>query len=127
MNRIKVEEAVSPSKCLCIHALDGYETYKIDDNTIGVRPIWISVNDKEVPKTGKFLFSYHCGIGLVSWGQAYTTVNGNSERTHEIYFLILWPQDISENNGEPMQWNDEKMKEMDVYWMPLPEMPNETI
>lgn len=33
-------------KCQCFHALDGYETYKIDDNTIGVRPFWISVKDR---------------------------------------------------------------------------------
>lgn len=34
-----------PSKCLCIHAIDGYETYFIDDNTIGVRPTWFDVKD----------------------------------------------------------------------------------
>lgn len=38
---------VEPSKCLCIHALDGYETYKIDDNTIGVRPIWIPFKEND--------------------------------------------------------------------------------
>jgi hypothetical protein len=84
---------------------------------------WISVKDEPAPKTGKFLFYYHCGIGLGSWGQAYTTINGNSERTHHVYFLVLWPQDISENDGEPMQWWESKMIEMDVYWRPLPERP----
>lgn len=86
---------------------------------------WISVKNQPAPKKGKFLFHYHCGIGLGSWGQAYTTIYGNSERTHEIYFLVLWPMDISENNGEPFQWNEEKMIEMEVKWMPLPEAPKE--
>lgn len=84
---------------------------------------WISVKDKAAPKTGKFLFYYHCGIGLGCWTQAYTTINGNSERTHKCYFLVLWPCDISENDGEPMQWSDDKMIEMDMYWMPLPNPP----
>ncbi len=86
---------------------------------------WISVKDEEAPKQEKFLFSYHYGVGLGSWGQAYTTINGNSERTHEVYFLVLCPMDISENDGEPMQWTEEKMVEMDVKWMPLPHAPKE--
>jgi hypothetical protein len=35
------------SKCLCMHALNGYETYAIDDHTIGVRPIWNVFNDDD--------------------------------------------------------------------------------
>jgi hypothetical protein len=81
---------------------------------------WISVKVKMAPKNEKFLFDYHCGTGLGCWGQGYTDINGNSERTHEIYFLVLWPRDISENTTEPMQWSEEKMKEMDVFWTPLP-------
>jgi hypothetical protein len=84
---------------------------------------WISVKIKTAPKDSKFLFSYHCGIGLGAWGQAYTNINGNSERTHSLYFLVLCPMDISENNGEPFQWNEDKMIEMEVYWMPLPKSP----
>lgn len=86
---------------------------------------WIKCSDILPPKKGKFLFHYHCGIGLGSWGQAYTLINGNSERTHKIYFLVLWPMDISENSDEPMRWNEEKMIEMEVSWMPLPEGPKE--
>ncbi len=84
---------------------------------------WISVKDKPAPKNGKFLFHYHYGIGLGSWGQAYTTINGNSERTHEIYFLVLWPRDVSEE--EPMEFDEKKMIEMEVSWMPLPAPPDE--
>lgn len=85
---------------------------------------WISVKNCPAPKEEKFLFHYHCGIGLGCWGQAFTSTNGNSERTHKIYFLVLWPMDISENDGEPMQWDEEKMIEMEVSWMPLPNPPN---
>lgn len=77
---------------------------------------WISVKNIPAPKEEKFLFSYRCGVGLGAWGQAYTTIYGNSERTHELYFLVLWPMDISENDGEPMQWTETKMIEMDVHW-----------
>lgn len=102
---------------------DGFYETVAKGNKIFVRPKWISVKDKAAPKKDKFLFSYHCGVGLGNWSQAYTIFNGNSERTHEIYFLVLWPMDISENNGEPMEWTEEKMIEMDVMWMPLPKPP----
>jgi len=39
-------ETVKPAQPLSILGLEGYETYKIDDNTIGVRPICISVKQK---------------------------------------------------------------------------------
>ena len=32
-------------RCQHIHALDGYETYLIDEKTIGVRPMWYSAKD----------------------------------------------------------------------------------
>ena len=40
------EENPLPPKFITIKGMDGYETYKIDDNTMGVRPIWISVKDR---------------------------------------------------------------------------------
>lgn len=99
---------------------------RLEGNTIhiDIEPKWISVRNELAPKSGKFLFYYHCGVGLGSWGQAYTTINGNSERTHKTYFLVLWPMDISENDGEPFQWNEDKMIEMNIYWMPLPLPPD---
>ena len=86
---------------------------------------WISVKDEMAPKKGKFLFHYHCGVGLGAWGQSYTDIHGNSERTHEAYFLVLWPQHVSENDGENFEWDEDKMIEMDFYWMPLPKPPKE--
>jgi hypothetical protein len=35
-----------PSNNINIIGIDGYETYKIDESTIGIRPKWISVKDK---------------------------------------------------------------------------------
>lgn len=85
---------------------------------------WIKCSDQPAPKVGKFLYSYHCGIGLGEWGQCYTINNGNSERSHKEYILILWPSEILDGN-DPYTWNEEKMVEMDVSWMPLPESPKE--
>ncbi len=34
---------VSPDKCIRILGIDGYETYRIDENTISVRPKWIKI------------------------------------------------------------------------------------
>ncbi len=85
---------------------------------------WISVKHLLPPKKTKFLFSYHYGIGLGEWGQCYTIINGNSERTHEAYILILWPSEIL--NGEnPLQFDEKKMIEMEISWMPLPEGPKD--
>jgi hypothetical protein len=92
----------------------------------GVKMEWIKCSDKPAPKDKKFLFSYHCGIGLGCWGQAYTTINGNSERTHHSYFLVLTPMDISENDGEPFIWGEKKMIEMEVSWMSLPLSPDQS-
>lgn len=85
---------------------------------------WVSCKDELPPKKGKFLFSYHCGIGLGCWDQCYTIINGNSERTHKAYILILWPSEILDGN-DPFCFDEEKMKEMEMFWMPLPEPPKE--
>ncbi len=80
---------------------------------------WIKASDMMPPKDCKFLFSYYYGIGLGEWGQAYTIINGNSERTHESYILILHPSEI--NDGElPFVWKEDKIIEMQVKWMNLP-------
>ena len=85
---------------------------------------WIKCSDRLPPKLGKFIYNYYYGIGLGEWGQCYTIINGNSERTHEAYILILWPHEILDGLF-PYEWNDERMIEMEVNWMPLPDAPNE--
>ena len=80
---------------------------------------WNSVKSIPAPKNEKFLFSYDYGIGLGQWGQCYTVINGNSERTHEAYILILHPSEILDG-AEPFCWDHERMVSMDVYWLPLP-------
>lgn len=85
---------------------------------------WIKCSDKMPPKLDKFLFHYWCGIGIGSWGKCYTIINGNSERTHESYILILWPCDIL-GGEDPYCWDENYMIEMEVQWMPLPKPPEE--
>ena len=82
---------------------------------------WISVKDKSPPKDQKFLFSYYAGIRLAQWRQCYTTINGNIERTHEAFCLVLEPFDESED--ERFEWPEDYLKYLDVYWMPLPKPP----
>lgn len=81
---------------------------------------WFECKHTPAPKKGKFLFSYHFGIGIGEWGQCYTTINGNSERTHHAYILILWPSEILEGDV-PFEWDEEYMIEMEVSWGPLPQ------
>jgi hypothetical protein len=77
--------------------------------------LWFDCKETPAPKEGKFLFHYDHGIGLGQWGQCYTTINGNSERTHEAYILILHPSEILDGS-EPYCWSHEKMIEMGVSW-----------
>lgn len=85
---------------------------------------WIKCKNALPPKDCKFLFAYYFGIGLGVWAQCYKTVNGNSERTHEAYILILHPSDIL-NGDDPFCWDEKYMIEMDVSWMPLPKPPED--
>lgn len=84
---------------------------------------WINCEEKMPPKNKKFLFSYYFGIGLGCWGQCFTTINGNSERTHEAYVMVLDPHLMVGNQEEPFEWSEQYIKEMDVFWMDLPNEP----
>lgn len=59
----KIEKDITSSKCLCIHALDGYETYKIDEHTIGVRPIWFDAK-KNPPDENEHVLVYDTTEGI---------------------------------------------------------------
>lgn len=83
---------------------------------------WIKCSNRLPPKDCKFLFSYSYGIGLGNWSHAYQVIQGNSERIDEKYILVLWPSEI--NDGDScFQWDEKKLIEMDVSWMPLPKPP----
>jgi hypothetical protein len=81
---------------------------------------WIDCKTQMPPKNRKFLFSYYYGIGLGEWGQCYTTINGNSERTHEAYILVLSPAALL-NPEEPFTWDESYMIYMEVKWKFLTE------
>ena len=86
---------------------------------------WIKCSDNLPPKNIKFLFSYFYGVGIGCWGQCFTIINGNSERTHESYILILNPELMVGDQDQPIEWNEATMIDWDVYWMPLPKSPEE--
>ena len=96
-----------------------FGTSPVKDSFRYIEGTWIDCKKCHPPKNAKFLYKYHYGIGLGQWGKCYTTVNGNSERTHESYILVLHPAELLDH-GHPFEWNEEKMVEMEVLWRPLP-------
>lgn len=103
---MKVEEPASPSKCLCIHALDGYETYKIDNNTIGVRLIWFDVKHNLPKKAGVYWVAYElCG------------------RLKSHY--CLWEEKSRKYQGNKWGWRSREAvrRENIKFWMEIPKPP----
>lgn len=81
---------------------------------------WISCKDELPPIDEKFLFHYHCGTGIGEWAYTYPVIEGHSIATDPKYLLILWPSEIVAGES-PLEFDDRKMIEMDIYWMPLPQ------
>jgi len=48
---------IGPAKQIKMLGFDGFETFKIDDVTIGIRPKWISVKD-EFPENGHYVLAF---------------------------------------------------------------------
>lgn len=117
---------VKPSQPISIIGDGFYETVA-DGNNIIVRPKWISVKDNAAPKEGKFLFHYRCGLGLGEYGSRFEDINNNSEYAGDCYHLVLSPQEVNPNSRycDVMEWDDDKMIEMNVFWIPLPHPPQE--
>jgi|GEM_PF-3791964 len=105
------------SMCSHWHAIDGYETYLVDANTIGVRPIWYDVKDR-LPKFN-----------------AYVLVLANFKRTDEpkpIAIARLEPRGAWEFLSAEVlvlyvgAWKDieHEMDSDDItHWMELPKPP----
>lgn len=94
---------VLPEMSLNIKGLDGYETFAIDGNTIGVRPKWIKCSDR-LPKHQQDI------IFFVK----------DRERSFAGVFVASNKNPFHESLDG---WNfiDEEI----IYWMPLPELPKE--
>ena len=98
--------AVKPSKCLCIHAIDGYETYMLDENTIAVRPIWIDAKKIAAPSMQTVLL---CVEGKVIIGR-----NESVQPEKDPYYCSwdCWPDPCIQVENV-------------THWMPLPKPPME--
>ena len=72
------KSTVSPQKPLSFHADDGFETYVIDESTIGVRPKWISV-DIKLPKSDTL-----CVVSCGAAGYHLAQYDDNGSRHHWI-------------------------------------------
>lgn len=105
---------MKPEKCLCIHALDGFETYKMDENTIGVRPIWFDVMVRKPTPSDSPILAVSSLNHFSARALEYTDGwdgDGWYDTSHE-YGMGL-------NEGEAHYHEYEGMK----YWMPLPKPP----
>lgn len=97
--KIIADEGSSNPKFLCIHALDGYETYAIDDVKIGVRPLWISVKDRLPNDDGRVL--------------------GTDGKKHEIVCCINSDCEWVGATNYGYLMSLQKV----THWMPLPKLP----
>ncbi len=95
---------VEPHKCLSIIGIEGYETYKIDDNTIGVRPKWI--DSKIIPARKD--------ISIIIISRFYKEPD-----------VVRWDEYCSRGETTIFQNNcGYNTKEEDIlYWMPFPSLP----
>lgn len=101
------ENIVLPEEPLSITIEKGLETYKLDDNTIGVRMKWISVKDRLPKEDEKVLI-------LVSDGDI--SIGGWRNKKHKVatngVFLF---HDI----------NPYDSPKLCTHWMPLPQPPKD--
>lgn len=81
-------DEVSPKKPISIKGMDGFETYIIDENTIDVRPKWISVKDSLPNIEGDL-----CAIYL-SEHFTYKILTATYIGNIEPYFLTTWGRSI---------------------------------
>ncbi len=97
---------VDPQKPLSIQGIDGYETYKIDENTIGVRPKWIEARNQPARKDIPILV-------LTEFS--------------EMPDVVIWIEDGTYGQPGFFESNNEyETKEQDItYWMPAPEIPEQ--
>ena len=109
-NWVKAEEAVLPCKPLSIQGIDGCETYKIDENTIGVRPKWISVKDR-LPECEKCL-----AVCISEKGKMYNMRHDGWFRDTLYACRMHGEEFIIESHGPTLPA---------THWMPLPEFPND--
>jgi len=92
-------DGVHPPRHTCVHAMDGYEVYKLDDYTIGVRPVWISVKDR-FPEKGQFVLCV----------------------SNKIIFQAWWDR-VSSDCGDWYDAQNSWIIEDVTHWMPLPDLP----
>lgn len=100
--------------CPVFHGSDGYETYVIDENTMGVRPIWFSVKDQPAPKDKPFLAEVLLGNHFL----------GKDDRTRDIRCCV-W-NEFSERFTEHCDCSgyDHEIESIEILnWMPLPKPP----
>ena len=104
--------SISPPNNLTITGMDGYETYKINDYTLGVRPKWIKCSD-QLPENDDVVIVFnhkdgvHAGYFDKEEVQGYIEDDGTFFKTNsgwEVYY----------------EWAPYMAP---THWMPLPKPP----
>ena len=81
---------MTEKNCYHIHALDGYETYVIDENTIGVRPIWFNVKNR-LPTEHEWILLCNIDFQITTWGTFMDGKFVNPDLGYkEIYLVTHW-------------------------------------
>ncbi len=109
-----------PSKEACVatqdymtidlQGLDGYETFAIDSHTVGIRPKWISVEEKEPPKDGTPFLCFDPQ-------QAKNFVHG-------CIYVVRFEEETNHSKAGYVECGGEcYFKWTPTHWMPLPKPP----
>ena len=104
----------SPEEPIKIIGIEGYQTFAIDNKTIGIRPKWISVKDK-LPPLGKPCLLYQTWPAITMFNLRADPL----ERTHISLGGINW-------EGKFITYENQYNDYLDYvsHWMPLPEVPH---
>jgi len=108
-------------KCMCIHALDGYETYAIDDDKIGIRPIWYDVKNRLPELKNNQPYSDDVLVFCISHGEPNEMGFPNTYPKGETYLsidrLVLW------SDTQKISFRCDRFYGKVLHWMELPKPP----
>lgn len=91
--------------CSCVHALDGFETYKVDESTIGIRPIWFDAIKNPPPAMKDVLLVYE-GRVITGWNESTQSEEDPSYCSCEINDCFIGTEGVT-------------------HWMPIPKPPED--
>ena len=108
--------------CSHWHAIDGYETYLVDANTIGVRPIWCDVKYRLPELMENLPHSRDVLAYWISHGRSNEMGFPNTYAEGESYLsidrLVLW------SDTQEITFRCDRFYGKVTHWMELPKPPD---